>query len=255
MDDNVVFIDDFINKSDKSFEKQINDKKQRAFVARQKMLELCARRLNEADMNAILGNTLDDEQLAKIANGLDVEVKDLKDIAMAKYQMLLSNKDNEKDIVDSKSVDEVSSNDVDNDRQFDSDFDSKTAIMNDNGLSDVQNDFIDNSNVDSGIKEVKEKLDGSTQTEDYSINNGLDNNKDSVSETLKSEERKKPKFLGKASDALKGIINSSGAKAKALKALIILAGVAVLSLTNPLLLIGGAAVFAGREFQSGAKGK
>ena len=219
------------------------------------MYNYCASLLDADSMNLILNDGLSQEELVDIARRFNVEVGDLKEIAMAKYQMLLSNKDNEKDIVDSKGVDEVSSDDVDNDRQFDSNFDSKTAIINDNGLSDAKNDLVVNSTVNTDINEAKEKTDSPSQTEDYSINNGLDNNKDSIAETLKSEERKNPKFLGKASGALKGIINSSGAKAKALKALIILAGVAVLALTNPVLLIGGAAVFAGREFQTGAKGK
>lgn len=224
-------------------------------IEKKKMYNYCASLLDADSMNLILNDGLSQEELVDIARRFNVEVGDLKEIAMAKYQMLLSNKDNEKDIVDSKGVDEVSSDDVDNDRQFDSNFDSKTAIINDNGLSDAKNDLVVNSTVNTDINEAKEKTDSPSQTEDYSINNGLDNNKDSIAETLKSEERKNPKFLGKASGALKGIINSSGAKAKALKALIILAGVAVLALTNPVLLIGGAAVFAGREFQSGAKGK
>ena len=224
-------------------------------IEKKKMYHYCAYLLDADSMNLILNDSLSQEELVDIARRFNVEVGDLKEIAMAKYQMLLSNKDNEKDIVDSKSVDEVSSDDVDNDRQFDSNFDSKTAIINDNGLSDAKNDLVVNSTVNTDINEAKEKTDSPSQTEVYSINTGLDNNKDSIAETLKSEERKNPKFLGKASGALKGIINSSGAKAKALKALIILAGVAVLALTNPVLLIGGAAVFAGREFQTGAKGK
>ncbi len=221
MDDNVIFIDDFINKSDASFEKQINDKRQRAFVARQKMLELCARRLNEADMNAILGNTLDDEQLAKIANGLDVEIKDLKDIASMKAEMLGINfKNLNGDNEETYSGDEKSNGD-----DLGEDEHTKSE-SNDNGSSG------------GGASDSEEKK---------------EDEKAKTEQVLEPEGEKKPNSIKEAGKKLKAALDSSQATVGV--GILVAMGVVYLAVTNPAL-VGAVLLAKGvKDYRSGAKGK
>lgn len=263
MDDNVINIEEFIDKSDKYYENAVRKKEQELLIFKQRIHEHCAVLLDDVTMKLILNNALEKDELDKIAKRFDVSVDELKEIAFIRQQMLKNGSLNKSSLGIGEDVKRTSSR-TSSTKGVSGD-ESKSGGQVNSDLSNEDIDHIDN-NLNSGDEKSNgDDLGEEEHTKSVSNDNGSSGGGASDSEEKKEDEKakteqvlepegeKKPNSIKEADKKLKAALDSSQATVGV--GILVAMGVVYLAVTNPAL-VGAVLLAKGvKDYRSGAKGK